>query len=161
MESLLLTIFVALTAIAVMTQAGVLVAIYMVSKRHAEQMERFMNETRELMVPIRSITENLRVASANIVEIGQVAREQFRRVEGMVTDTHEVLQAQLVRLDSATREIVDRVSGTAQVLQDSVFKPVREVAAIARGVGRGLEALFGRRQRNTVDQAHQDEELFI
>ena len=64
MESLL-TIFVALTAIAVMTQAGVLVAIYMVSKRHSEQMERFMNETRELMVPIRSITENLRVASAN------------------------------------------------------------------------------------------------
>ena len=157
----MLTIFVALTAIAVMTQAAVLVAIYMVSKRHSEQMERFMNETRELMVPIRSITENLRVASANIVEIGQVAREQFRRVEGMVTDTHEVLQAQLARLDSATREIVDRVSGTAQVLQDSVFRPVREVAAIARGVGRGLEALFFRRQRPTVDQAHQDEELFI
>jgi hypothetical protein len=161
LESLLLTIFVALTAIAVMTQAGVLVAIYMVSKRHSEQMERFMNETRELMVPIRSITENLRVASANIVEIGQVAREQFRRVEGMVTDTHEVLQAQLARLDSATREIMDRVSGTAQVLQDSVFRPVSEVAAIARGVGRGLEALFLRRQRSTVDQAHQDEELFI
>ena len=161
MESLLLTIFVALTAIAVMTQACVLLAIYMVSKRHSEQMERFMKETRELMVPIRSITENLRVASANIVEIGQIAREQFHRVESMVTDTHEVLQTQLVRLDSATREIVERVSGTAQVLQDSVFRPVREVAAIARGVGRGLEAFFSRRHRSTVDQAHQDEELFI
>jgi hypothetical protein len=157
----LLTIFVALTAVAVITQAGVLVAIYMVSKRHAEQMERFMNETRELMVPIRSITENLRVASANIVEIGVVAREQFRRVEGMVSDTHEVLQTQLARFDSATREMVERVSGTAQVLQDSVVRPVREVAAIAKGVGRGLEAFFFRRQRSTVDQAHQDEELFI
>jgi hypothetical protein len=161
LESTLLTIFVALTALAVMTQAGVLVAIYMVSKRHAEQMERFMNETRELMVPIRTITENLRVASANIVEIGVVAREQFRRVEGMVSDTHEVLQTQLARLDSATREIVERVSGTAQALQDSVVRPVREVAAIARGVGRGLEALFFRRHRSTVDQAHTDEELFI
>ena len=160
MESLL-TIFVALTAIAVMTQAGVLVAIYMVSKRHSEQMERFMNETRELMVPIRSITENLRVASANIVEIGNVAREQFRRVEGMVSDTHEVLQTQLARLDTATREVVERVTGTAQVLQDSVVRPVREVAAIAKGVGRGLEAFFFRRQRSTVDQAHSDEELFI
>jgi uncharacterized membrane protein YdfJ with MMPL/SSD domain len=157
----LLTIFVALTAIAVMTQAGVLVAIYMVSKRHSEQMERFMNETRELMVPIRSITENLRVASANIVEIGNVAREQFRRVEGMVSDTHEVLQTQLARLDTATREVVERVTGTAQVLQDSVVRPVREVAAIAKGVGRGLEAFFFRRQRSTVDQAHSDEELFI
>ena len=160
MESLL-TIFVALTAIAVMTQAGVLVAIYMVSKRHSEQMERFMNETRELMVPIRSITENLRVASANIVEIGNVAREQFRRVEGMVSDTHEVLQTQLARLDTATREVVERVTGTAQVLQDSVVRPAREVAAIAKGVGRGLEAFFFRRQRSTVDQAHSDEELFI
>jgi hypothetical protein len=157
----LLTIFVALTAIAVMTQAGVLVAIYMVSKRHSEQMERFMNETRELMVPIRSITENLRIASANIVEIGAVAREQFRRVEGMVTDTHEVLQTQLARLDSATREVVERVSGTAEVLQDSVVRPVRELSAIAKGVGRGLEAFFFRRQRSTVDQAHSDEELFI
>jgi hypothetical protein len=144
-----------------MTQAGVLVAIYMVSKRHSEQMERFMNETRELMVPIRSITENLRVASANIVEIGAVAREQFRRVESMVNDTHEVLQTQLSRLDSATREVVERVSGTAQVLQDSVVRPVRELSAIARGVGRGIEALFFRRQRSTVDQAHSDEELFI
>lgn len=160
MESIL-TFFVALTAVAVMTQAGVLIAIYMVTKRHAEQMERFMNETRELMTPIRTITENLRAASANFVEIGASAREQFRRVEGMVSDTSEVLQMQLARLDSATRDVVERVNGTAQVLQDSVVRPVREVAAIAKGVGRGLEALFGRRQRNTVDQAHQDEELFI
>ena len=63
---IVLTVFVALTAIAVMTQAGVLVAIYMVSKRHSEQMERFMNETRELMAPIKTITENLKTASANI-----------------------------------------------------------------------------------------------
>lgn len=157
----LLTVFVALTAIAVMTQAGVLVAIYMVSKRHSEQMERFMNETRQLMAPIKTITENLCTASSNFVEIGIAARDQFRRVEGMVTETGEVLQTQLARLDSATREVVERVNGTAQVLQDSVVRPVREVAAIAKGVGRGLEALFARRQKNTVDQAHQDEELFI
>jgi flagellar basal body-associated protein FliL len=158
---ILLVVFVALTAIAVMTQAGVLVAIYMVSKRHSEQMERFMNETREMMAPIKTITENLRTASVNIVEIGIAARDQFRRVEGMVNDTSEVLQNQLARLDSATRDVVERVNGTAQVLQESVIRPVREVAAIAKGIGRGLEALFLRRPRPTVDQAHQDEELFI
>lgn len=156
-----MTFFVALTAIAVMIQAAVLIGIYMVSKRHSEQMDRFIKETRELMVPIRSITENLRTASANIVEIGAAAREQFRRVEGMVNDTSEVLQMQLARVDSATRDVVERVNGTAQVLQDSVVRPVREVAAIAKGLGRGLESFFVRRQRNTVDQAHQDEELFI
>ena len=63
----LLTFFVALTAIAIITQAGVLVGIYIMSKRLSEQVERFMKETREMMVPIRSIAENLRVASANLV----------------------------------------------------------------------------------------------
>lgn len=144
-----------------MTQAGVLVAIYMVTKRHSEQMERFMVETRDLMAPLKTITENLRTASSNFVEIGIAARDQFRRVEGMVNDTSEVLQTQLARLDSVTREVVERVNGTAQVLQESVVRPVREVAAIAKGVGRGIEALFLRRTRPTVDQAHQDEELFI
>ena len=158
---ILLTFFVGLTALAVLTQAAVLVAIYMVSKRHSEQMERFMAETRELMAPIKTITENLRTASANFVEIGIAARDQFRRVEGMVNDTSEVLQTQLARLDSATRDVVERVNATAQTLQDSVVRPVQEVAAIARGVGRGIEALFLRRPKPTVDQAHQDEELFI
>lgn len=158
---ILLTLFVALTAIAVMTQAGVLVGIYLVSKRHAEQIERFMNETRQLIAPIQSITENLRTASANIAEIGVSARDQFQRVEGMVTETSEVLHVQLARLDSATREVVERVNGTAQVIQDTVARPVREVAAVARGLSRGFEAFFLRRHKSTVDQAHQDEELFI
>src|SRR5688500_13986207 len=130
----MLTLFVALTAVAVMTQAGVLVAIYLQSKRLSDQLERFMNETRELMAPVKTITENLRVASANIVEIGVSAREQFRRVESMVTDTGEVLQTQLARLDSATRDVVERVNATAQVLQDSIIRPVREVAAVAKGL---------------------------
>jgi hypothetical protein len=144
-----------------MTQAGVLIAIYLLSKRLSEQMERFMNETREMMVPVKTITENLRSASANLVEIGVAAREQFRRVEAMVTDTGSVLQVQLERLDSASRDVAERVNATAEILQDSVVRPAREVAAVAKGFGRGLEALFFRRQKSTVDRAHQDEELFI
>jgi len=156
----LLTLFVALTALAVMTQAGVLVAIYLMSKRMSEQVERFMKETREMMVPVKTITENLRLASANFVEIGIAAREQFRRVEAMVTDTGDVLHTQLERFDRVSQDIVVRVNETAAIVQDSVIRPVREVAALAKGVGRGFDALF-RRQRSTVDQARQDEELFI
>src|SRR5262245_28949898 len=124
-----------------MTQAGVLVAIYMMSKRLSEQVERFMKDTREMMVPMKNIAENLRITSANIVEIGLSAREQFRRVEGMVTDTGEVLNSQLERLDRVTRDVVDRINATADMVQDSVIRPAKEVAAVAKGLGRGLEAL--------------------
>ena len=157
----LLTLFVALTAIAVITQAGVLVGIYVMSKRLSVQVERFMKETREMMVPIRSIAENLRQASANLVEIGLSARDQFRRVEAMVADTGEALQVQLARFDRVSADIIDRVNETAEVVQDSVVRPAREIAALAKGLSRGFGAFLFRRSRSTVDQARQDEELFI
>jgi hypothetical protein len=157
----LLTLFVALTAIAIITQAGVLVGIYLMSKRLSEQVERFMNETREMMVPVRSIAENLRVASANLVEIGLSARDQFRRVEAMVTDTGEALNVQLARFDRVSQNVIDRINETAEIVQDSVVRPAREVAALAKGLSRGLGAFLFRKSRSTVDQAHQDEELFI
>ena len=156
----LLTLFVALTALAVMTQAAVLVAIYLMSKRMSDQIERFMKESREMMVPMKTITENLRTASTNLVDIGVAAREQFRRVEAMVTDTGDVLHTQLERFDRVSQDVVERINETASVVQNSVIRPVREVAALAKGVSRGFDALF-RRQRSTVDQARQDEELFI
>jgi hypothetical protein len=156
----LLTLFVALTAIAVVTQAAVLIAIYIMSKRLSEQVERFIREARDLFVPMRSITENLKTASANIVDIGLSAREQFRRVEAMVTDTGEALNVQLERFDRVGQDVVDRINETAHIVQESVIRPVREVAALAKGLG-GFSAFFFRKGRSTVDQARQDEELFI
>lgn len=157
----LLTLFVGLTALAVITQAAVLVAIYLMSKRLSNQVDRFMKDTREVMAPLKSITENLRAASANIVELGLAAREQFRRVESMVTNTGEVLHTQLDRLDRVSQDVVDRIGETADLVQGSVVRPVREVAALVKGVSKGLEAFLFRRNRSTVDKAHQDEELFI
>ena len=157
----LLTLFVALTAIAIITQAGVLVGIYVMSRRLSEQVERFMKDTREMIVPIRSIADNLRIASANIVEIGLSARDQFRRVEAMVTDTGEALHVQLERFDRVSQNIMDRINETAEIVQDSVVRPAREVAAVAKGLTRGFGAFFFGRGRSTVDQARQDEELFI
>src|SRR2546422_8788049 len=106
----LLTLFVAMTAVAIVTQAGVLIGIYIMSKRLSEQVESFMKETREMMVPVRSIAENLRIASANLVEIGLAARDQFRRGEGMVTDTAGALHRQIGRCDHLSQSMMDRIS---------------------------------------------------
>jgi len=155
-----LTLFVALAAVAIITQAGVLLAIYVMSKRLSEQVESFMKETREMMVPVRSIAENLRIASANLVEIGLAARDQFRRVEAMVTDTGEALHVQIERFDHLSQNMMDRINETASIVQDSVVRPAREVAALAKGIT-GFGSFLFRRNRSTVDQARQDEELFI
>src|SRR5437867_6395092 len=129
------------------TQAGVLVGIYIMSKRLSEQVERFMQETREMMVPVRSIAENLRIASANLVEIGLAARDQFRRVEAMVTDTSEALHVQIERFDHLSQNMMDRINETANIVQDSVVRPAREVAALAKGIS-GFGSFLFRRNRS-------------
>jgi len=157
----LLTFFVGMTAIAIGAQGLILLSMWSMSKRLLKQIDQFMSESREMMVPIRSISENLRVASTNLVEIGLTARDQFRRVEAMVTDTGEALHVQLERFDRVSQNVMDRVNETAEIVQDSIVKPAREVAAVAKGLTRGFGSFFFGRNRSTVDQARQDEELFI
>jgi hypothetical protein len=64
----LLTFFVALTALAVVTQACVLVAIYLMSKRLSARWNVSWRRHGKLMVPVRAITDNLKAASSNILE---------------------------------------------------------------------------------------------
>ena len=151
----LLTLFVALTALAIIIQAGVLVAIYLISKRLSENVERFMKEAREILVPISSITENLKTTSANLNEIGLSAREQFRQIESMVADASEALQVQLERFDRVTQNVAQKINETTEIVQDSIIRPVREMSAFAKGIG----AFFSRRSRR--DQSREEDDLFI
>src|SRR5690349_24828312 len=128
-----------------------MLGILMNYKRLSDQIERFMGEVRELMVPVRSISENLRVASANLVEIGLAARDQFRRVEAMVTDTGEALNVQLERFDRVSQNIINRINETAEIVQEAVVRPAREVAAVAKGLTRTFGTFFFGKGRSTVD----------
>ena len=154
---ILLTVFVAITALATLVNALCMVGIWMNSKRLSDQIQHFMGEVRELMGPVRSISENLRVASVNLVEIGLAARDQFRRVEAMVTSTGEALTVQLERFDRLSQHVMDRINETTEIVQDSIVRPAREIAAFAKGLS-GFGSFFFRRGRSTVDQARQDEE---
>jgi hypothetical protein len=156
-----LTIFVGLTTAAFLAQLVVVIAIYVLGQRLGKQIESFMKDTREMMVPIKTVADNLRTASGNLVEIGLSAREQFRRVESMVTDTGEALAVQIERFDRVSQNVVDRINETTEIVQDSVVRPAREIAAIAKGLSHGLATFLFRKGRSTVDQARQDEELFI
>ena len=154
----LLTLFVAVTAVAVILQACVLVAIYMIAKNLAGQADRFMKDMRELMVPVRSITENIKTVSEELIEMGMSAKEQMRHVEAMITDAGEKLQIQLERFDRVGQTIAQRIDETAEIVQDSIISPVREVSAFAKGIGRGLSFFF--RRKNTGGEFEEEDLSF-
>ena len=64
----LLTIFVALTAVAVLIQTGILVAFYLVSSKLSRQAEQVVDVTRSVLGPLQDAVENLKTVTARVVE---------------------------------------------------------------------------------------------
>lgn len=77
----LLTIFVAITAVAVLIQTGILVSFYFASLKLSRQFDHAMDLTRNVFGPLQSAVENLRGVTARIAEFSASTREQLRHID--------------------------------------------------------------------------------
>jgi len=77
----LLTAFIALTALAVLIQTGILAGFYFLSTKLSRQADRAMDVTRNLLGPLQTTAENLRTVSARLAELSATTQEQLRRFE--------------------------------------------------------------------------------
>lgn len=77
----LLTIFIALTAVAVVIQTGILVGFYFLSTKLSRQADQAMDATRNLVGPLHTVADNLQTVSARIAGIGATTHEKLRRLE--------------------------------------------------------------------------------
>ena len=142
----LLMVAVVLIALAVVAQAGVLVAMYLMSRRLATKAETLMDDSRKLMAPLESITGNLKTLSNDLAETGKIAREQVLHVQEVVTETQDAIRGQMF-------EVRERVLDTVDEARDVVMRPVRHYSAIACGIAVGLRTFFSRprQQPSTED----------
>lgn len=77
----LLTIFIALTAVAVLIQAGILVGFYFLSTKLSRQAGQAMDATRNLIGPLHTVADTLQTVSARIAEFGGIAQVNLRKLE--------------------------------------------------------------------------------
>jgi hypothetical protein len=77
----LLTVFIALTALAVLIQTGILVGFFILSMKLSRQADRAIDVTRNFLDPLQSTVENLRGVSARIAEFGAATRVQIQQLE--------------------------------------------------------------------------------
>jgi hypothetical protein len=77
----LLTIFVAITALAVVIQTGILVGFYFASLKLSRQLDQAMDLTHNLFGPLHGTIENLRSVTAHIAEFSASTRGQLRQIE--------------------------------------------------------------------------------
>jgi hypothetical protein len=150
-----LTVFIALTGLAVALQAAVLLAMYLTMRKSGERMEALAAEVKTKVLPtveqanefLTEIRPKLQVIADNLEDATTLMRDQVQRVDATVTDTVDRARLQIIRADELVSRTLDRVEETSDMVHKTVISPVRQLSGLMQGITVGLEFLFGSRAR--------------
>jgi len=169
-----LTLFIALTGIAVALQAAVLFAMYLAMRKTGERMEALATEVKTKILPtveqaqamIIDVRPKLELVAANLAESTTLMRAQVKRVDAAVNDAVDRARLQVIRADELFSRTLDRVEQTSDMVHNTVISPVRQLSGIMQGVTVALEFLLkrqGRRNGHGRDErrAVPQDEMFI
>jgi methyl-accepting chemotaxis protein len=168
---IILAVFTGVAALALMIQAGLLLAIYKVSRQMqakveelAPRVEAVASDTlalaKEGKAQIHEIGEKIQEIGEKSVEILDSTRRQLARVEELVNDVAGRAQNQLDRAEMVADDVMSRAQEIIALVHGGILKPVREINGVASGV-RAAIRYFMRGGRPDPDRATADEEMFI
>jgi len=78
----LMTVFIALTAVAVLIQTAILAGFYFLSMKVSRQADKAIDASRNLVGPIHTVADNLQDVSARIADTSLKASRALRRLGG-------------------------------------------------------------------------------
>jgi len=150
-----LTVFIALTAFAILLQAGILVAMYVTMRKSSQRVEALATEVRNKVLPtieqaqsiLTEVRPRLEVIAQNVEHTTTQLRSQVERVDAAVSDAVDRGRLQVIRADELLSRTLDRVEHTSEMVQKTVVSPVRQISGIMQGITVGLEFLLNRRTR--------------
>jgi len=99
--------------------------------------------------------------SGEAVEIVRSGREQVERIGELLHDAGDCARARLEQIDQAVENTVEQVGQVGDAVKRAVLRPVREVNGLAAGISAAVATLVHHSRKPSVDQATQDEEMFI
>ena len=166
----LLIVFIVVTALAVVIQAGVLVSLYISVKKTSSRVESIAGDLQQRAVPaldaataiLNNSRGNLQTLTENLAATSTSLRNQVERVETTMGDIIDRTRLQVIRADELVSRTLDRVEETSEFVQHTVISPVKQLAGLVSGLTVGLDAFFRRRKGPQRSQPQtEDEELFI
>ena len=161
---IVLTIFVAVAAVALLIQACMLVGLLIVARRLQEKIMPLIPEVQGIMGIVKRTAEStekrIDQIGATASSILDVTKQQLARVDELLGDATSRAKVQMERAEMVLDDTMTRVQQTVSYVQSGVLRPVREVYGVMAGIRTALTHL-GRAGRSTVDHATSDEEMFI
>lgn len=166
-----LKVFIYATAVAVILQMFILLALAISVRKTSAKVEALTTEIHGRVGPILTSAEALlndsrgkvELIMSNLTATTTTLKAQMDRLDATVSDIVDRTRLQVIRADDIVTRTLDRVEQTSDIVQNTVVSPVRQISGIVQGVSVGLSAFFGhnRRGRRNNSRVTQDEELFI
>jgi type IV secretory pathway VirB2 component (pilin) len=165
--------FVVVTALAVVLQAAMLIALFIQMRRTAARVEQTVNDLNSKLTPLISrvqmVVEDIAPRITGIVadasEVTRLARSEAQKVDRILSEALERLRMQLIHVDHILTGAMEAVEEAGSRLKQTVWGPVARATAVIRGVQAGIDFIKSARQRRDggVDSAQeqQDEGMFI
>jgi hypothetical protein len=148
-------LFIALTGVAVLLQAGILAALYVTMRKSSARMEALALEVKTKALPtletaqamLAELRPKLTVIADNLTETTHSVRSQVERMDATVDDVVDRARLQIIRADDLLSRTLDRVEETSDMVHKTVVSPVRQFSGLMQGVTAGIEFLLGNRGR--------------
>ena len=112
---------------------------------------RLIDDARPRIAQISSET-------ATLVRSG---REQVQHIGEVLHDATDRARTRLDQIENAVDNTVEQVEHVSGAMKRAMLRPVKEVNGLARGISAVVATLVHGQRRSSVDEATQDEEMFI
>lgn len=173
-------VFIAVTALAVLMQAIILLAIFVAVRKAARSVTEQVEDLRSSVMPILDTTRDLinRVApriedaTADLAEIVHGLRKQTAQMEFAATEIVDQVRRQTSRLDKMFTGVLDSVDKAGAFVADAVSKPVRQISGLLASLKAIVESLrnsaapvqhepHSARARSQGDRSPSDTDMFV
>ncbi|WP_446744071.1 hypothetical protein [Silvibacterium acidisoli] len=152
-------IFTAVTALGVLLQAFVLLAMYFAVREAVKRFHSTADELKQHAVPaaataralLDDVSPKLKIAATNLVEASHSIRHQAAHVSTSIDDLVDRANVQINRVDEMTTAVLTSVSHAGDVLQHTASIPIRQISGVVTGIKAGLSVL--RRKKTPAEAA--------
>ncbi|MFZ0743981.1 MAG: hypothetical protein WAM85_06225 [Terracidiphilus sp.] len=165
----LLTIFVALTGVAVLFQAVILLAIFLALRKSVKSVHEKVDDLRATVLPVINDTREFmgRVGpkidsvATDMAELVHGLRAQGAELQSSATEIVERVRRQTSRMDAMLTGVLNAVDRAGGLVTEAVSAPLRQMSALAAAA----KAVFGtlRNGAPTAAQTHSaaDKDMFV
>jgi hypothetical protein len=156
-----LTIFIAVTSIAVVLQMLILAGMFFTLRKMAAQVKTVTEEVKAQAMPLlengkhiqgqiqhllETSSPKLELVLDNAAAITTTAHNGIGRVEGTLNDVLDRARLQIIRADEMVTRAMDSVEETTEKVAHSVTSPVKHASGIMQGISTGFGTFFGQKK---------------